>query len=335
MLHFWLLLAVNALLANANLFLIFAEGTQVAILLLSTNEEAKDEEKNTINFDQINKYPMNNTKLTFKLGDLEVNRLGYGSMQLTGPGVFGDVQDKANAIALLQAAVNEGVNFIDTAESYGPKFSESLISEALFPYKKDLIIATKGGFDRPGPGSWLPNGTPEKIRSDIAGSLERLCVDVIDLWQLHRIDPNVPLEQTLAPVLDAVRAGKIRNVGLSEVNIDQIKRIRNILPIVSVQNMFNLADRHWENVLDFTTKEGLAFIPWFPLASGPLRFERKLERIAWDHNATTAQIALAWLLKRADNILLIPGTKSISHLKENLDAAKIELSEKEFEELSN
>jgi pyridoxine 4-dehydrogenase len=275
---------------------------------------------------------MGNT--TFKLGELEINRLGYGAMQLTGNGVFGEVEDRENAIKVLQEAVTNGVNFIDTAEAYGPKFNESLIADALHPYKQDLLIATKGGFDRPGPNNWVPNGNPEKIRQDIEGSLQRLRVDSIDLWQLHRIDPKVNVADTLAPVIEAVKEGKIKYVGLSEVTIDQIKQVQDILPIVSVQNLYNLANRQWENVLDFTAEQGLAFIPWFPLASGPAKLEDKIKAIAEKHQATIAQIALAWLLKRSSNILLIPGTKSIVHLKENLKAAEIELTDAEFESLA-
>lgn len=275
---------------------------------------------------------MGNT--TFKLGELEINRLGYGAMQLTGNGVFGEVEDRENAIKVLQEALANGVNFIDTAEAYGPKFNESLIADALHPYKHDLLIATKGGFDRPGPNNWVPNGNPEKIRQDIEGSLQRLKVDSIDLWQLHRIDPKVNVADTLAPVIEAVKEGKIKYVGLSEVTIDQIKQVQDILPIVSVQNMYNLANRQWESVLDFTAEQGLAFIPWYPLASGPAKLEDKIKAIAEKHQATTAQIALAWLLKRSSNILLIPGTKSIVHLKENLKAAEIELTDAEFESLA-
>jgi len=275
---------------------------------------------------------MGNT--TFKLGELEINRLGYGAMQLTGNGVFGEVEDRENAIKVLQEAVTNGVNFIDTAEAYGPKFNESLIADALHPYKQDLLIATKGGFDRPAPNNWVPNGNPEKIRQDIEGSLQRLKVDSIDLWQLHRIDPKVNVADTLAPVIEAVKEGKIKYVGLSEVTIDQIKEVQDILPIVSVQNLYNLANRQWENVLDFTAEQGLAFIPWFPLASGPAKLEDKIKAIAEKYQATTAQIALAWLLKRSSNILLIPGTKSVAHLKENLKATEIELTDAEFESLA-
>ncbi|MHA4896486.1 aldo/keto reductase [Pedobacter sp. PWIIR3] len=276
----------------------------------------------------------NTVSKTFQLGDKQINRLGYGAMQLTGTGVFGEVADRVNAIKVLQAAVAGGVNFIDTAEAYGPKLNESLIADALHPYAKGLHIATKGGFDRPGPANWVPNGNPDYIRQNIEGSLERLKVDSIDLWQLHRIDPKVKVSETLAPVVEAVKAGKIKHVGLSEVNVDQIKEVQDILPIISVQNLYNLGARQWEAVLDYTAEQGLAFIPWFPLASGPAKLEDKIKAIAEKHNATTAQIALAWLLKRSNNILLIPGTKSIAHLQENLKAAEIELSEQEFEELA-
>ncbi|UUF13108.1 MULTISPECIES: aldo/keto reductase [Flavobacterium] len=276
---------------------------------------------------------MKNTS-NYKIGDIEINRFGYGAMQLTGKGVFGEVADRENAKKVLQSAVEAGVSFIDTAEAYGPKLNETLIAEALYPYKAGLLIATKGGFNRPGPGQWIPNGSPGYITQNIDGSLKRLKVDTIDLWQLHRIDPNVDVEETLAPVADAVKAGKIRYVGLSEVSVDQIKQVQKILPIVSVQNMYNLVDRQWENVLDYTEQQGLAFIPWFPLASGPDKLKAKIKSIAATHLATTAQIALAWLLKRSSNILLIPGTKSVTHLHENLKAADIVLSEEEFATLS-
>jgi pyridoxine 4-dehydrogenase len=288
------------------------------------------------NFKQLNYKEMEDktNPLTFKLGELEINRLGYGAMQLTGKGVFGEVEDRGNAIEVLKAAVENGVNFIDTAEAYGPQFNEILIADALHPYRKDLVIATKGGFERPGPNNWVPNGSAEFVRANIEGSLKRLKTDTIDLWQLHRIDPKVNVEESLKPVADAVKAGKIRYVGLSEVTIEQIKQVQKILPIVSVQNMYNLANRQWESVLDFTAEQGLAFIPWFPLASGPAKLEDKIKSIAAKHQATTAQIALAWLLKRSANILLIPGTKSVAHLKENLNAASIHLSDEEFDTLS-
>lgn len=272
---------------------------------------------------------------TFTLGgDITVNRVGYGAMQLTGNGVFGDAADRPNAIRVLQHAVDAGVNFIDTAAAYGPGFNERLIADALHPYRKGLVIATKGGFQRPGPNQWVPDGRPEWIAQDIDNSLKFLKTEVIDLWQLHRIDPNIPVEETLAPVVAAVKAGKIRHVGLSEVNIEQIQRAEKVLPVVSVQNLYNLGNRQWESVLDYTVEKGIAFIPWYPLASGPQALEEKISKIAARHNATTAQIALAWLLKRAANILLIPGTKSISHLEENLKAGAITLSDEDFAALS-
>jgi pyridoxine 4-dehydrogenase len=271
---------------------------------------------------------------TFRLGQHEINRLGYGAMQLTGPGVFGDAPDRAKAKKVLQEAVAAGVNFIDTADAYGPHTNESLIADALHPYKTDLVIATKGGFSRPGPGQWVPNGTPSFIRENIEGSLKRLKVDTIDLWQLHRFDPNVPVEETLGPVVEAVNAGKIRYVGLSEVDVAQIKRAEKVLPIVSVQNLYNLGNRKWEDVVDYTAQQGLAFIPWYPLASGPESMAGKINSIAAAHNATTAQVALAWLLRRSPNILLIPGTSSVEHLHENMQATDIALTDEEFAALS-
>jgi pyridoxine 4-dehydrogenase len=275
-----------------------------------------------------------NTK--FKLaGTIEINRLGYGGMQLTGSGVFGEVDDRQNAIKVLQTAVAEGVNFIDTADSYGPHTNEILIADALFPFKeKNLTIATKGGFERPGPGQWEVNGNPEYIRNAIEGSLKRLRVETIDLWQLHRVDPSYPVEETLAPVEAAVRAGKIKHVGLSEVDITQIERAQKVVPIVSVQNLYNLENRQSERVLEYTKARGMAFIPWYPLASGPNGFSSQVHAIAKAHNASAAQIALAWLLRHSENILLIPGTKSVQHLRENIGAAKIELTEEEFKILS-
>jgi pyridoxine 4-dehydrogenase len=272
---------------------------------------------------------------TFPLGQQTITRLGYGAMQLTGTGVFGDPSDRNNAKKVLQEAVAAGVNFIDTADAYGPHTNETLIAEALHPYKKDLVIATKGGFSRPGPGQWTPNGTPAFIRENIDGSLKRLKVDTIDLWQLHRFDPNVPVEETLAPVVDAVKAGKIKHVGLSEVDVPQIERAEKVVPIVSVQNLFNLGNRKWEKVVDYTAQRGMAFIPWYPLASGPESLAGKISRIAKHHQATTAQVALAWLLRRSPNILLIPGTSSVEHLHENMQAVNITLTDEEFAELSS
>ncbi|RCR66826.1 aldo/keto reductase [Larkinella punicea] len=272
---------------------------------------------------------------TFKIGgDLEINRLGYGGMQLTGFGVWGDAPNRETAKAVLQKAVETGVNFIDTADSYGPHTNEKLIADALHPYQQGLIIATKGGFDRTGPNQWVINGDPDHIRQAIEGSLQRLKLERIDLWQLHRFDPDIPVEETLGPVVEAVQAGKIRHVGLSEVGIKEIERAEKVLPIVSVQNLYNLGNRKWEAVLDYTIQRGMAFIPWYPLASGPKKLAAKIREIAEKHEATTAQIALAWLLKRSSNILLIPGTSSLDHLDENLAADRIVLSDEDFAALS-
>lgn len=267
-------------------------------------------------------------------GEVEINRMGYGAMQLTGKGVWGDAPNRAAAKEVLKTAVESGVNFIDTADSYGPHTCEVLIQEALSLYYKKFVLATKGGLERPGPGQWTPNGRPEYIRGCIEGSLKRLKRDRIDLWQLHRIDPKVPVEETLGPVVDAVKAGKIRFVGLSEVSVADIERAQKVVPIVSVQNLYNLSNRKWEEVVDYTAKKNIAFIPWFPLASGPDKMKSKVGAIARKHNATVAQIALAWLLRRAPNMLVIPGTSSLQHLKENLGAVDVVLSGEDFAALS-
>ena len=273
---------------------------------------------------------------TFLLaGERPVNRLGYGSMQLTGPGVWGDAPDRELAKRVLKSAVEAGVNFIDTADSYGPSTCEELIHDAIKPYYNKVLIATKGGLERRGPGEWTANGNPAYIKKTIEGSLNRLQLSQIELWQLHRIDPKIPVEETLGPVVDAVAAGKIKYVGLSEVGIEDIERVRKLLPIVSVQNLYNLGNRKWEEVLDYTAKEDIAFIPWYPLASGPEKLQNNIGRLAAKYNATVAQIALAWLLKRSPNILLIPGTKSLRHLQENLESVQVELSEEDFNSLSN
>ncbi len=276
------------------------------------------------------------TESTWLLGgDLQINRLGYGAMQLTGTGVFGEVADRENAKKVLQAAVSGGVNFIDTADAYGPHLNESLIAEALHPYANGVVIATKGGFTRPGPNKWVPNGRPDFIKENIDGSLKRLKLEQIPLWQLHRIDPKVPVEETLGVVKEAVQAGKIKHVGLSEVGIEDIKRASKLLPIVSVQNQYNLGFRKWESVLDYTAENNIAFIPWYPLASGPDSLQGKIKHLADKYQATTAQVALAWLLHRSPNILLIPGTGSVGHLDENLASRHIELSEEDIASLGN
>jgi pyridoxine 4-dehydrogenase len=277
----------------------------------------------------------NQIKHEFSLaGERKINSLGYGGMQLTGSGVWGDAPDRRNAEAVLKTAAESGVNFFDTADAYGPHTNEVLFHDALHPYYDKILIATKGGFERTGPGKWVTNGRPEYIKKAIEGSLKRLQLKQIELWQLHRVDASVPVEETLGPVVEAVAAGKIKYVGLSEVDVKAVERARKIVPIVSVQNLYNLGNRQWEEVLDYTAKEKMAFIPWYPLASGPGKMEDKIGRIAKKHQATVAQIALAWLLKRSPNILLIPGTRSLEHLKENLDCDQIELSEEDFAELS-
>jgi len=272
---------------------------------------------------------------TFILGgELEINRLGYGAMQLTGKGVFGDMEDREKGKEILQFAVASGINFIDTADSYGPYTNETLIVDALHPYTDDLVIATKGGFERPSAGQWVINGNPEHIKEAIEGSLKRLKVECIDLWQLHRFDSKVPIEETLAPVADAVKAGKIRFVGLSEVSIEQIERAEKVVPIVSIQNMYNLNKRRWEAEVDYTAKRNMAFIPWYPLVSGPDKMLNTVSKIAAANKATTAQIALAWLMRRSPNIILIPGTKSMDHLIENLNTINVNLSDEEVEALT-
>jgi pyridoxine 4-dehydrogenase len=273
--------------------------------------------------------------LTYKLGgDLEVNRQGYGAMQLNGFGVYGESEDRENAKLVLQEVIKAGVNFIDTAYAYGPELNESLIGEALYAYPDNLVVATKGGATLAGPNQWVIKGNPEFIHQSIEGSLSRLKLEKIDLWQLHRIDPNVPVKDTLAPVIEAVNAGKIRHFGLSEVTIDQIEMVSAILPVVSVQNLYNLADRQWENVAAYTAEKHIAFIPWYPLASGPHKVADRVRLIAQKHKATTAQVALAWLLRRWPHTLLIPGTKSFSHMYENLEAGNLDLTEEDIEILS-
>lgn len=271
---------------------------------------------------------------TFKLGQkFEINRFGYGAMRLTGPGIIGDVKDRPAAIKLLQSAVDSGINFIDTADSYGPHTNEVLIAEAFFKNKpKDLIIATKGGLERPGPDQWQVNGDPKYIKKAIDDSLVRLKTDTIDLWQLHRIDPRFPLEETLEPVKKAFDAGKIKMFGLSEAGIKEIERAQKILPVTSVQNIYNIGNRQWEEVLNYTHKHNIAFIPWYPMGANPNSLPNQLEAIAKKHKVTKAQVALAWLYNRSENILLIPGTSSEKHLHENIESLKIDLDS--FDEAS-
>ncbi len=266
---------------------------------------------------------------TIALGDdLHVNRMGYGAMRLTGKGIFGPPADYTEAIRVLRRAVELGVNFIDTADSYGPHISEEIIAEALYPYPSTLVIATKGGLERPGPDMWTPNGRPEHLRRALEGSLKRLKLDRIDLWQLHRIDPEVPEDEQFDVLAEFVREGKVRHVGLSEVGTDEIARARRHVAIVSVQNKFNVADRKWDYVVEYCEREGLAFIPWFPLGAGSLDHERARKAVATvgkKHNAAELQVALAWLLEHSSAMLVIPGTSKVSHLEENVAAAELQL----------
>lgn len=271
----------------------------------------------------------------FKIGgDLPVHRLGFGAMRITGPGVWGEPKDPASARRLLRKAVVLGVNLIDTADSYGPEVSERLIAEALHPYPEGLVIATKGGLTRSGPEQWHPVGRPEYLRQCVELSLRRLKIDRIDLYQLHRIDPKVPLAETLGALKELQRAGKIRHIGLSEVSVKEIEQARKIVPIVSVQNLYNFGNRQSEAVLDHCTKHHLAFIPWFPLAAGDLaKAGGALQQAARRHHATVAQLALAWLLQRSPVMLPIPGTSNLAHLRENMGAAALKLAAAEWTEI--
>jgi pyridoxine 4-dehydrogenase len=274
---------------------------------------------------------------TFTIGgDLTVNRLGYGTMQLPGPGVWGDAHDPKEAVRVLRRAVELGVNFIDTADAYGPFVADYLLKEALHPYGDDLIIATKVGLTRPGPGDWRPVGRPEYIRQQTELNLRHLGLERIDLLQLHRIDQQVPLADQIGELALLQQEGKIRHIGLSEVSVEQIVEAGKIAKIASVQNLYNLAKRDAEPVLEFAEANGMAFIPWFPLATGELAKEGgPLAELAKRLNAKPAQLALAWLLKRSPAILPIPGTSRVKHLEENIVAAGIELSDQDFKTLSD
>ena len=269
---------------------------------------------------------------TFKLGgEFEINRLGFGAMRITGRGVWGEPADRAECIRTLKSLAENGVNFIDTADSYGPNVSEELIREALLPYADGLLIATKAGLTRAGPDQWMPNGKPDYLISQAHGSLKRLGVKQIALWQLHRIDPRTPRPAQFDAVRKLLDDGVIRHAGLSEVSVDDIKAASKVFKVASVQNRYNLVDRESEDVLDYCTREGIAFIPWYPLAAGDLTASGSLfDIIAKRHSATSSQIALAWLLKRSPVILPIPGTSKVAHLKENVKAAEIVLSDEDF-----
>jgi pyridoxine 4-dehydrogenase len=267
-------------------------------------------------------------------GDLPVHRLGFGTMRLTGPGIWGEPADHDEAIAVLRRAVELGINLIDTADSYGPEVAERLIAEALYPYPPGLVIATKAGLQRPGPDKWVEDGRPEHLRAACEGSLRRLRLQRIDLFQLHRIDPKVPMEDQIGALLTLQREGKIRHIGLSEVKVDQIEAVRRLTPVVSVQNRYNLVDRTSEDVLNYCTRENLGFIPWFPLAVGDLaKPGGPLAPIAQRLNVLPSQVAIAWLLKKSPVMLPIPGTSKVKHLEENTAAALIELDDATMEQL--
>jgi aryl-alcohol dehydrogenase-like predicted oxidoreductase len=270
---------------------------------------------------------------TIRLGDLTVNRLGYGAMRITGKGVWGPPADHAGALATLRRAVELGVNFIDTADSYGPYVSEELIAEALAPYPAGLVIATKGGWERVGPGQWIHNASPKHLAEAIDGSLKRLKLDRIDVYQLHIPDPAVSFDASMETLAKAQQQGKIRHIALSNVTLEHVERARKIVPIVSVQNRYSFADREWDFLLDHCEKNGIAFIPWAPLGQNRQAHD-VLDKVAKQLSATQLQVALAWLLQRSKAMLPIPGTSSVAHVEENIQAAGLRLSDAVFQELA-
>jgi pyridoxine 4-dehydrogenase len=271
---------------------------------------------------------------TFSIGgQLSINRIGYGAMRITGKGIWGPPKDKDEAIRVLKRAVELGVNFIDTADSYGPHISEELIAEALYPYPAYLVIGTKGGFLRTGPDQWPINSSPAHLKTALEGSLKRLKLEQIDLYQLHRIDPNVPAEQSFEFLKQAQADGKIKHIGLSEVDVDDIKKAQEYFEVVSVQNMYSVDNRKWEGVLNYCEDNNIAFIPWFPLNAGNVASQEKLQQVADKHGATVHQVALRWLLNHSKNILLIPGTSSVAHLEENMKTANVTLDAEDMDEL--
>src|SRR6266705_826142 len=266
-------------------------------------------------------------------GELTVNCLGFGAMRITGEGIWGQPKDPAGAIAVLRRAIELGVNFIDTADSYGPNVSEELIAKALAPYPKDLVIATKGGWNRPGPNQWTHDASPAHLRKAVEGSLKRLRLDRIDVYQLHAPDPAVPFDASLETLANMQSEKKIRLIGLSNVTMEHIERARKILPVVSVQNRYSFADREWDYVVNYCERNGIAFIPWFPLGAGKVAGD-VLNQIAQAHRASPTQVALAWLLRRSPIMLPIPGTSSIEHLEENVAAASLRLTDEDYQMLS-
>jgi pyridoxine 4-dehydrogenase len=283
---------------------------------------------------------MTNTAISFKNtlqigGNLTVNRMGYGAMRITGKGIWGPPKDEDEAIRVLKRAIELGINFIDTADSYGPHISEELIAKALYPYPADLVIGTKGGLLRTGPDQWPVNSHPDHLKEALEGSLKRLKLEQIDLYQLHRIDPNVPAEKSFEFLKNAQDQGLIKHIGLSEVDVDAIKKAQDFFEVVSVQNMYSVDNRKWEPVLQYCKAHNIVFIPWFPLNAGNVASQEKLRQIAEKYNATVHQVALSWLMNHADNILLIPGTSSVAHLEENVQATSLELYENDINELNS
>jgi pyridoxine 4-dehydrogenase len=268
---------------------------------------------------------------TFSIGgDLPVKRLGFGAMRLTGEGIWGWPPDRENARKVLRRAVELGANLIDTADAYGPETDELLIAEALYPYPKGLVIATKGGNTRPGPNQWVPDGRPEYLKQCVDKSLNRLKLERIDLYQLHRVDPKVPMEESLGALKEMQSAGKIRHIGLSEVSPEQVEHARKVVPIVTVQNRYNITDRKWDNTLTYCEKERIGFMPWAPIGGSRGLSGGALEKAAKDHGVSVIQLGLAWLLHRSPVMLPIPGTSSLAHLEENMAAAKVHLSAEEW-----
>ncbi len=284
------------------------------------------------NINQMNKMYDNKT---WTIGnDLKVNRYGFGAMRITGKGIWGEPSNEAEAIRVLKKAIELGVNFIDTADSYGPYVSEKLIAKALYPYPKDLVIATKGGFERTGPDRWVINARPDHLKEALEGSLKRLKLERIDLYQLHRIDPKVPFDETIGFLKQAHDKGQIRYIGLSEVNTENIKKAQEQLEIVSVQNKYSLTFREWEPELEYCRKNHIAFIPWNPIIASRLNPDEKLIKMAEKYEVTESQLILKWLFNHAENILLIPGTSSVGHLEENLNSQNIHFSQEDFDAIN-
>ena len=276
------------------------------------------------------------TEQTFTIaGELTVNRMGYGAMRITGDGIWGPPKNHNDAIAVLQRALELGINFIDTADSYGPYVSEQLIAEALYPYAEGLVIATKGGLERTGPNQWPVNGHPDHLRKALEGSLQRLKLAQIDLYQLHRIDPKVPFEQIFEFLQSVQEEGLVKHIGLSEVSVEDIQKAEQYITVASVQNMYSVDNRKWEPVLEYCQQNDMAFIPWYPIGGGNLKASQALDKIAAKHKASSHQIALSWLLYHSPNILLIPGTSNVEHLADNFNAVNVMLDEEDIAQLDS